>query len=128
MLVSSSSCSAYDASCNECDSVPFSDSSDEEEAFKIYDSGNEVLNAVFTPLAIPTGIFLPIEMISHDGLKAVIRPTRHTLNDSPQSWQDFVDGFAQLFSELQRSAAISPSFMDISVHGNNQLSELPSPL
>jgi hypothetical protein len=50
----------------------------------------------------------------------VIRPHRHTLNDSPQSWQDLVDGFAQIFSELQRSATLFKDFMDISVidHGN----------
>ena len=121
LTVSSSSCSAFDASCNGLDSVPFSNSSDEEEIFKIPHSneGNEVLNDhVFTQLAIPTGMFLPIEMISHDGFKAVIRPTRHMLNDSPQFWQDLVDEFAQLFSELQRSATLSRVVMDISDHGN----------
>ena len=80
ITVSSTSCSAFrhHVPCKVFDSVLFTDSSDEEEISEISDSieRNEDVNADFIPLDIPTGMFLPNELISRDGFKAVIRPAR----------------------------------------------------
>ncbi|KAI9549848.1 hypothetical protein GHT06_004542 [Daphnia sinensis] len=70
---------------------------------------------LYRPLYVPSRVSLPVRILSIVDAKeflAVIQPTRHRLKDSPSQWQEQVDGFGRLDTELQRSA---PLFPDIDV-------------
>lgn len=70
---------------------------------------------LYRPLFVPSRVSLPVRILSIVDPKeflAVIQPTRHWLKDSPSHWQEQVDGFGRLQTELQRSA---PLFPDIDV-------------
>ena len=61
-------------------SIAFSGcSSDEdnigENIFRFEESAVEI--TTFSTFIVPPQVFLPIELKSHNGLKAIIRPTRH---------------------------------------------------
>ena len=47
------------------------------------------------------------------GMSVFIQPARHALNDSPSEWQQQVDDFARLDTELQRSAPFCPDIKDV---------------
>jgi hypothetical protein len=65
---------------------------------------------VYRPLFIPRRVSLPIRIISFDFQQChgVFSPERLSFGDSPHQWQEQVEGYARLSSELQRAAPLFP--------------------
>ena len=73
----------------------------------------------YRPLQVPERRLLPIRIVrmaEDDVISAYIQPARRSPNDSPSEWQQQVEDFARLDSELQRSAPLLPD-MDVVDHG-----------
>ena len=69
---------------------------------------------VYRPLRIPRRVSLPIHFVTAncDDCECVFSPQRYSLKDSPPVWQEQVENYARLHTELQRAA---PLFPDVGV-------------
>ena len=71
----------------------------------------------YRSLDVPARRLLPIRIVrmaeDEYGMSVFIQPARHAPNDSPSNWQQQVDDFARLDTELQRSAPLFPDIPEV---------------
>ena len=104
------------ADLNDSTSDVDSDLSDDDYPIFDFNVIRRLDSELYRSLDVPTRRLLPIRIVrmAEDdyGMSVFIQPARHAPNDSPSEWQQQVDDFARLDTELQRSA---PLFPDIKV-------------